>query len=318
MSRRYGGYYRGPEPDEDTGGMFYDPYSPRTDLWGGLRRTINNLVQFKEQRRKEDYLRKQQEFENSLAERKQTESEAETKDRQGLYRAQTLAALGKSNVDKTFKVSPVALQSLGKTLNYPPEFLDGISAMSPEAQEDFFNKAMTGIAQLNLEAKKQAGPLAQVAADRAAQSKRDADLKRQGGLLTAAVTAIQQLKRPLEKQRDATLKSPMLLDEASKMAAIAPFQSQLDNIDTAAGEIAAYMATLATGNTLPDEAVKKVQLYLNNLNKIKTGEIWENPAAQNVGESPDFAATVVEIKKRKPGISQKEAEKLAAQYLAGR
>jgi len=286
------GYDPSPQEANWLGGMAYNPYSSGTDWGFMLRNSLNNLLAHKqgqeEQRRAEEELRRKAELEEreyGLEQQKARAAIRESGAHADLYSAQALEALGKK--DRGFKMNPIALRSLGTTLGLPKEVTDGVDAMSPEAQEDFFKNSLTSLSQLRKEQMVQAGPLADAAAERSRlarekvdQAKQNAVLKRQGGVLSAVITLLQQMRQPLYKQIEAVDRDRMIIDAEERGAAKQPFQSALDNIDQAAGEIAAYSTILGMGQELSDEALAKIKRYLSNSKKIKSGEIWqeETPA----------------------------------------
>lgn len=121
MARRryYGNQGVEYDPNEalSYGGMFYDPNSPGLNIGMGVRNVFQNLIATRQKMQQMEAERKQQEFENSLAERKVAVDEAESKARaakgptipEWMQKAQVLVDTG---------IAPDLPSAIKETLNY--------------------------------------------------------------------------------------------------------------------------------------------------------------------------------------------------------
>ena len=284
----YGGF--NPQDMIQKGNPWHNPYSAAPDFGAGIRDYLNQMWQMREYRRRQELEQRQWEEKQALETRRVAADEKQSAAMENYYKAQAIGALGRAN-NATTPISPVAIRSMGAALKLTPEVIQELENSPPERQGQALDEYLAMNREIHKQERINAGPLAESARTRAdiaraeAERKRvDALRKQQGGMLVGASTMIQQLRQPLLKQMETIDKNPMYLG-SERDNAKAQLQRTIDNIEQAAGEIAAYNATLAAGYDLPDEAVAKVKRYLSNPNKIKSGEIWledvANPSGMN-------------------------------------
>lgn len=111
------------------------------------------------------------------------------------------------------------------------------------------------------------------ATDAAQKASREKD----NSIISTAISVFNREIARLERQSDDIMKSPankykLQEDSAALEPIMAPLKSQIANLSGARAEVAAF-----SGQPLSPEGKTKITSYLNNLSKVKSGEIFETP-----------------------------------------